>query len=66
MIEIRNLGKTYGDKAVLKDISLVLPENRISAFIGSNGAGKSTLLSLISRLLPKGVAPASGRATIPA
>lgn len=53
MIEIRNLGKSYGKKEVLRDISLVLPEKRISAFIGSNGAGKSTLLSLISRLLPK-------------
>lgn len=53
MIEIRNVGKSYGRKEVLRNVSLTLPERKISAFIGSNGAGKSTLLSLISRLLPK-------------
>ncbi|MDR0361656.1 MAG: ATP-binding cassette domain-containing protein [Planctomycetota bacterium] len=53
MIEIRNIAKSYGGKEVLRNISLTLPENRISAFIGSNGAGKSTLLSIISRLLPQ-------------
>ncbi len=53
MIEIRNIGKSYGTKEVLRNISLTLPEKSISAFIGSNGAGKSTLLSLVSRLLHK-------------
>jgi iron complex transport system ATP-binding protein len=52
MIEIRNVGKKYGDKEVLRNISVSLPEGGISAFIGPNGAGKSTLLSLISRLQP--------------
>ncbi|MDR1612380.1 MAG: ATP-binding cassette domain-containing protein, partial [Planctomycetota bacterium] len=51
MIDIRNVGKKYGDKEVLRNISVSLPEGGISAFIGPNGAGKSTLLSLISRLL---------------
>ena len=52
MIEIRNIHKSYGRKEVLRDITVTLPEKRITAFIGSNGAGKSTLLSLVSRLLP--------------
>jgi len=53
MIEIKNISKAYGKKEVLKDVTLTLPEGKISAFVGSNGAGKSTLLSLVSRLLPK-------------
>ena len=53
MIEIRNVGKSYGKKEVLRNVSIALPERRISAFIGANGAGKSTLLSLVSRLLPR-------------
>lgn len=53
MIEIRNASKSYGGKQVLHDVSVTLPEGKISAFIGSNGAGKSTLLSLVSRLLAK-------------
>lgn len=53
MIEIKNISKAYGRKEVLKDVTLTLPEGKISAFVGSNGAGKSTLLSIISRLLPK-------------
>ena len=56
MIEIRNVRKSYGEKEVLHNISLTLPEGKISAFIGSNGAGKSTLLSMVSRLL----APSEG------
>lgn len=53
MIEIRNVCKSYGAKQVLRNVSVTLPEGKISAFIGSNGAGKSTLLSLASRLLTK-------------
>lgn len=52
MIEIKNLNKFYGEFQVLKDINLVIPEQKITALIGSNGAGKSTLLKTISRLLP--------------
>ncbi|MCD4826576.1 MAG: ATP-binding cassette domain-containing protein [Acholeplasmataceae bacterium] len=52
MIEIKNLSKSYGDFQVLKDINLVIPEQKITALIGANGAGKSTLLGVISRLLP--------------
>ncbi|MCC8167207.1 MAG: ATP-binding cassette domain-containing protein [Planctomycetes bacterium] len=52
MIEINCVSKSYGQKEVLKDVSIAIPEGKISAFVGSNGAGKSTLLSIASRLLP--------------
>ena len=51
MIEITNITKYYRDKAVVEDVSFVLPTEKIIAFIGSNGAGKSTVLSIISRLI---------------
>lgn len=43
MIKIKNLSQSYGDFEVLKNIDLTIPENKITAIIGSNGAGKSTL-----------------------
>lgn len=46
----------YGATSVLKDISLVLPSEKITALLGPNGCGKSTLLKCFSRLL----APQSG------
>lgn len=50
-IEIKNVTKKYGDKKVVDQVSLAVPEGKITAFIGPNGAGKSTLLGIISRLL---------------
>lgn len=53
MIEIRKLQKRYGEKTVLDDATIALPQRQIVAFIGGNGAGKSTLLSIISRLISR-------------
>ncbi|MFA5470480.1 MAG: ATP-binding cassette domain-containing protein [Acholeplasmataceae bacterium] len=51
MIEIKNVSHAYGELEVLKDVSLNIPDQKITALIGSNGAGKSTLLGVIARLL---------------
>ena len=51
MIEIRQLSQSYGEKQVLNDVSIVIPEKKITALIGANGAGKSTLVNVVSRLL---------------
>ncbi|WP_313581056.1 ATP-binding cassette domain-containing protein [Chishuiella sp.] len=51
MIEVKDIFKNFGKKIILNGIDLKIPENKITALIGSNGAGKSTLLSIISRLL---------------
>ena len=50
-IEIRKINKSYGGKKVVDDVSLTIPQGKITSFIGPNGAGKSTVLSIISRLL---------------
>ena len=43
-ISIRNLDLYYSDFKALKDVSLEIEENKITAFIGPSGCGKSTLL----------------------
>jgi phosphate transport system ATP-binding protein len=50
ILAIDNLSLFYGDVQALKDISLSIPKNRITAFIGPSGCGKSTLLRCINRL----------------
>jgi len=50
MIEINSLYKKYGQRTILKDINLKIPEGKLISLIGPNGAGKSTLLSTIARL----------------
>ncbi len=40
----------YGEKQVLHDVSLDIPDRRITAFIGPSGCGKSTLLRCINRI----------------
>lgn len=53
MVEIRDLTAGYGIVPVLKDLSLTLPEGKLTTIIGPNGCGKSTLLRAIMGLTPK-------------
>jgi len=50
ILEIDKLSLWYGSKQALRDISLRIPERKITAFIGPSGCGKSTLLRCINRL----------------
>ena len=49
-IHVQGFNSWYGDFHVLQDISLDIPENRVTAFIGPSGCGKSTLLRWINRM----------------
>ena len=49
-IEVDRLNLFYGDTRALKDISLKIPEKRVTAFIGPSGCGKSTLLRCCNRM----------------
>ncbi len=51
MIQVKNISKFYGEKAVVDDVTVDIHPEKITSFIGPNGAGKSTLLSMVSRLL---------------
>lgn len=50
MIELRAVTHAYGDRTVLRDLSLRLTERRI-AVLGGNGSGKSTLARLLNGLI---------------
>lgn len=51
MIILENIHQSYGNKEVLKNISLTIPEGKITGIIGPNGAGKTTLFNVISRVI---------------
>ncbi|NLL31136.1 MAG: ABC transporter ATP-binding protein [Clostridiales bacterium] len=53
LIEISNLSKSYGKNSVLRNVNLIIEENKIYGLLGRNGAGKTTLLNLITnRIFP--------------
>lgn len=52
MIKVQGVSHRIGKAPILTNISVTLPEGKITALIGPNGAGKSTLLSLMARLVP--------------
>ena len=47
VLDIQGVGKAYGDKRVLTDMSLLVTRGERVAVIGPNGLGKSTLLKII-------------------
>jgi phosphate transport system ATP-binding protein len=49
-VSIRGLDFYYGAARALKNISLSLYENKVTAFIGPSGCGKSTLLRILNRM----------------
>jgi biotin transport system ATP-binding protein len=59
MIELEGVTHRYGERVVLSDVSLTLPERRIGV-IGANGSGKSTFARLLNGL----VVPTRGRVLV--
>ena len=51
MLRIANLQKRFGDKEVLRGLSLSVPEGSIFGFIGKNGSGKTTTMKTVLGLL---------------
>ena len=50
-LSIRNVGKTYGDIPVLRDVNLDVRPGEVVALLGENGAGKSTLSAIIAGVI---------------
>jgi phosphate transport system ATP-binding protein len=66
MIRIAQLNAWYGDFQALHQVTLEIPEKRVTSFIGPSGCGKSTLLRWINRMndvVP--IARASGTLALP-
>ena len=49
-LTVSNLNLHYGESQALYDINMVIPRNRVTAFIGPSGCGKSTLLRCFNRM----------------
>lgn len=50
MIKVKDINFYYGDFHALKDISIKIKPNTVTAFIGPSGCGKSTFLRLFNRM----------------
>ncbi|RYY76587.1 MAG: phosphate ABC transporter ATP-binding protein [Gammaproteobacteria bacterium] len=49
-LEVKNLNLYYDQKRALNNVSLSIPEKKVTAFIGPSGCGKSTLLRCFNRM----------------
>ncbi|MGW4466804.1 ATP-binding cassette domain-containing protein [Micromonospora sp. NBC_01796] len=59
-IEVEALGKSYGGRAVLSEVSLTVPAGTVLGVLGPNGAGKTTMVRILTTLL----APDRGRVRV--
>jgi heme exporter protein A len=59
-VALQGVGRTYGERVALRDITFTLPAGATVAVFGANGAGKTTLLRILAMLLR----PHAGAATV--
>jgi iron complex transport system ATP-binding protein len=48
--EVLNI--SYGDRLIVKNLSIKIPDHKITSIIGPNGSGKSSLLKAMTRIIP--------------
>ncbi len=51
MIEVRNLGKRFGEVVAVDDVSFAAADGKVTGLLGPNGAGKTTTLRVLYGLL---------------
>jgi ATP-binding cassette subfamily B protein len=65
-IELRHVDFSYvKDEPILRDVSAIIPDHKLTAIVGDSGSGKSTILNLISKYYEadKGEITIGGRST---
>lgn len=50
LMELENVGKSYGNIIALTDVSMAVDAGRVTCVLGDNGAGKSTLIKIMAGL----------------
>lgn len=60
VVVTEKLTKRYGDRAVVQDLDLRIPEGSVYGFLGPNGSGKSTTMKMLLSL----IRPSSGHAEV--
>lgn len=53
IIEVKNLNKSFGKQAVLKDLSFNVKQGEVYSLLGINGSGKTTAIKLMATLFHK-------------
>jgi ABC-2 type transport system ATP-binding protein len=59
-LEVRRLGKRFGERAAFEDVSFAVEHGEIFGFLGPNGAGKTTMVRTLGTL----IAPSDGSAEV--
>jgi phosphate transport system ATP-binding protein len=49
-LESKDINVWFGERQVLKDVSLQFPSNKVTALIGPSGCGKSTFIRTLNRM----------------
>lgn len=50
MLELKNISKRFGEKQIISDLNLKVPEKQILAIVGPSGGAKTTLLRMLAGL----------------
>jgi ATP-binding cassette subfamily F protein 3 len=51
VLDLKNVGKTYGDKVIFKNVNITIGRGEKIALLGPNGVGKSTLLKRVTNAI---------------
>lgn len=51
MLELKNLNQYYGGSHILRNVTMTVPERKLTVLLGRNGVGKTTLLRTLMGLV---------------